>query len=86
MKFLRGVSRNGQCFELGLVDDRRQILLSPVFAFLLAIVVEILFGVLTQAGAPALLLAAAATIFGLVAAAKALDTAPRASNLRSDQA
>ena len=34
------------------------ILLSPVFAFLLAVVVEILIGVLTQSGWPALLIVA----------------------------
>src|SRR3954463_8278225 len=34
------------------------VLLSPVFAFLLAVLVEILIGVLTQGGVPALLLAA----------------------------
>jgi hypothetical protein len=43
------------------------ILLSPVFAFLLAVLVEILIGVLTEAGLPALLiLAAAATSGGLL--------------------
>jgi hypothetical protein len=61
------------------------ILLSPVFAFLLAIVVEILFGVLTQAGAPALLLAAAAIILGWLLLRKRW-TRRRAGNLRSDQA
>ena len=34
------------------------ILLSPVFAFLLAVVVEILVGVVTQGGVPALLIVA----------------------------
>jgi hypothetical protein len=36
------------------------ILLSPVFAFLLAVVVEILIGVVTQGGVPALLVVATA--------------------------
>jgi hypothetical protein len=38
------------------------ILLSPVFAFLLAVMVEILIGVLTQGGVPALLIVAAAVV------------------------
>ena len=40
------------------------ILLSPVFAFLLAVVIEMLIGVLTQGGVPAVLIAAAAVISG----------------------
>ena len=36
------------------------VLLSPVFAFLLAVLVEILIGVLTQGGVPALLIVATA--------------------------
>jgi len=39
-------------------------LLSPVFAFLLALLVEILIGALTEAGLPALLILAAAITSG----------------------
>jgi len=61
------------------------ILLSPVFAFLLAVVVEILIGVLTQGGAPALLILAAAVISGRVLLRRR-RTRPRAGNLLGDQA
>lgn len=40
------------------------ILLSPVFAFLLAVVVEILIGVLTQVGMPALVIIALSVTCG----------------------
>jgi hypothetical protein len=60
------------------------ILLSPVFAFLLAVVVEILFGLLTQGGVPALLILAAAIISGWFLLRK-YWTHPRAGNLLSDQ-
>ena len=61
------------------------ILLSPVFAFLLAVVVEILIGVLTQGGAPALLLAAAVVMSGGLLLRKH-RTRPGAGNLLGDQA
>jgi hypothetical protein len=61
------------------------ILLSPVFAFLLAIMVEILIGVLTQGGAPALLLAAAAVMSGWLLLRKH-RTRSRAGDLLGDQA
>ncbi len=61
------------------------ILLSPVFAFLLAVVVEISIGVLTQGGVPALLMAAAAVILGRLLLRKR-RTRPRAGNLLGDQA
>ena len=61
------------------------ILLSPVFAFLLAVVVEILIGVLTQGGVPALLAAAAAVMSGRLLLRKH-RTRPEAGNLLSDQA
>ena len=51
------------------------ILLSPVFAFLLAVMVEILIGVLTQGGMPALRL-----LF------RKHRARPRAGNLLGDQA
>ena len=41
------------------------ILLSPVFAFLLAVVAEILIGIVTQGGVPALLIVAVALMFFL---------------------
>jgi hypothetical protein len=61
------------------------ILLSPVFAFLLAVLVEILIGVLTQGGAPALLLAAAAVMSGWLLLRKH-RTRSRAGDLLGDQA
>jgi hypothetical protein len=61
------------------------ILLSLVFAFLLAVVVEILIGVLTQGGVPALLMAAAAVISGRLLLRKR-RTRPWAGNLLGDQA
>ena len=61
------------------------ILLSPVFAFLLAVLVEILIGVLTQGGVPALLLAAAVVMSGRLLLRKH-RTRHRAGNLLGDQA
>jgi hypothetical protein len=60
------------------------ILLSPVFAFLLAVLVEILIGVLTQGGVPALLLAAVVMSGGLLL--RKHRARPRAGNLLGDQA
>ena len=61
------------------------ILLSPVFAFLFAVMVEILIGVLTQGGVPALLIAAAAIISGWLLLRRHW-TRHRAGNLLGDQA
>jgi hypothetical protein len=61
------------------------ILLSPVFAFLLAVVVEILLGALTQGGVPALLLAAAAVMSCRLLFRKHWRR-PRAGDLLGDQA
>jgi hypothetical protein len=61
------------------------ILLSPVFAFLLAVVVEILIGVLTQGGVPALLVVAAAVMSGRLLLRKH-RTRAEAGNLLGDQA
>ena len=61
------------------------ILLSPVFAFLLAVLVEILIGVLTQGGVPALLLAAAVVMSGGLLLRKH-RARPQAGNLLGDQA
>jgi hypothetical protein len=60
------------------------VLLSPVFAFLLAVLVEILIGVLTQGGVPALLLAAVVMSGGLLL--RKHRARPRAGNLLGDQA
>jgi hypothetical protein len=60
------------------------VLLSPVFAFLLAVLVEILIGVLTQGGVPALLLAAVVVSGGLLL--RKHRARPRAGNLLGDQA
>jgi hypothetical protein len=60
------------------------ILLSPVFAFLLAVLVEILIGVLTQGGVPALLLAVVVMSGGLLL--RKHRARPRAGNLLGDQA
>ncbi len=60
------------------------VLLSPVFAFLLAVLVEILIGVLTQGGVPALLLAAVVMSGALLL--RKHRTRPRAGNLLGDQA
>jgi hypothetical protein len=60
------------------------ILLSPAFAFLLAVLVEILIGVLTQGGVPALLLAAVVMSGGLLL--RKHRARPRAGNLLGDQA
>jgi hypothetical protein len=61
------------------------ILLSPVFAFLLAVLIEILIGVLTQGGVPALLIVALAVISGPLLFRRR-RTRPRAGNLLGDQA
>ena len=61
------------------------ILLSPVLAFLLAIAVEILISVLTQAGVPALLIVAAAVIAGRLLVRGQRTRAP-ADDLLGDQA
>jgi hypothetical protein len=60
------------------------VLLSPVFAFLLAVLVEILIGVLTQGGVPALLLAVVVMSGGLLL--RKHRARPRAGNLLGDQA
>jgi hypothetical protein len=60
------------------------VLLSPVFAFLLAVLVEILIGVLTQGGVPALLLAAVVVSGGLLL--RKHRARPPAGNLLGDQA
>jgi hypothetical protein len=59
------------------------ILLSPVFAFLLAVVAEILIGVVTQGGVPALVIVAGAAISGRLL--RKHPTRPRAG-LLGDQA
>ena len=61
------------------------ILLSPVSAFLLAVLVEVLIGVLRQGGVPALLIAATA-VFGLVDLRRKHRTRPRGGDPLSDQA
>lgn len=61
------------------------ILLSPVFAFLVAVVVEILIGVLTQVGVPAFLIVAAAVTSGGLLLRKHRIRA-QAGNLLADQA
>jgi hypothetical protein len=61
------------------------ILLSPVFAFLLAVLIEILIGVLTQGGVPALLVVATAVISGGLLFRKH-RTRQRGGNLLGDQA
>ncbi|HEX4615583.1 MAG TPA: hypothetical protein VH230_06675 [Stellaceae bacterium] len=60
------------------------ILLSPVFAFLLAVLVEILIGFLMQGGAPAIFILAASMFGGL--AVRKRWARPRAGNLLGDQA
>ena len=60
------------------------VLLSPVFAFLLAVLVEILIGVLTQGGVPALLLAVVVMSVGLLL--RKHRARPRAGNRLGDQA
>ena len=60
------------------------ILLSPVFAFLLAVVVEILIGVLTQSGWPALLIVATAVSGWLML--RKHRTRPRIGDPLGDQA
>ena len=59
------------------------ILLSPVFAFLLAIMVEILIGIVTQGGVPALLVVATAVMLGWLLFRK---HRARTGNLLGDQA
>ena len=61
------------------------ILLSPVFAFLLAVVIEISIGVLMQGGVPALLVVAAAFMSGRLLFHKHRIRA-RTDNLLGDQA
>ena len=60
------------------------ILLSPVFAFLLAVLVEVLIGVLTQGGVPALLIVATAVSGWLIL--RKHRTRPRGGDPLSDQA
>ena len=60
------------------------ILLSPVFAFLGAVVVEISIGVLTQGGAPALLIVATAVSGWLMLRKR--RTRPRIGDPLRDQA
>jgi hypothetical protein len=57
--------------------------LSPVFAFLLAIMVEILIGIVTQGGVPALLVVATAVMLGWLLFRK---HRARTGNLLGDQA
>ncbi|MBV8934231.1 MAG: hypothetical protein JO095_00275, partial [Alphaproteobacteria bacterium] len=59
-------------------------LLSPVFAFLLAVAVEILIGVLTQAGPPVLIIVALSVAGGW--SLRKYRTRPSAGNLLGDQA
>ena len=61
------------------------ILLSPVFAFLLAVVAEILIGVVTQGGVPALLIIAVALMSGRLLFRKH-RTRAGAGHLLGDQA
>ena len=61
------------------------ILLSPVFAFLLAVMVEILIGMVTQGGVPVVLTVAAAVIAGLLLSGKHRRRS-RAGKLLGDQA
>lgn len=61
------------------------ILLSPVFAFLLAVAIEISIGVLLQGGLSALLVLAAMVISGWLMFRKH-RTRPQASNPVADQA
>jgi hypothetical protein len=60
------------------------ILLSPVFAFLLAVVAEILIGIVTQGGVPALFVVAGAVISGCLLLRKH-RIRPGAGNLLGDQ-
>jgi hypothetical protein len=60
-------------------------LLSPVFAFRLAMAVEILVGVLTQGGVPALLIIAAVIMSGRLLFRRLWTRAP-AADLLGDQA
>ena len=60
------------------------ILLSPIFAFLLAVMAEILIGAVMQGGAPALLIVAGAAISGLLLRKQRIRL--RAGGLLGDQA
>jgi hypothetical protein len=62
------------------------ILLSPVFAFLLAILIEIVIGVLAQGGAPALLILVSTVICGRLLLLRKHRTRAQAGNLLGDQA
>jgi hypothetical protein len=59
------------------------LLLSPLVAFLLAVLVEILIGFLMQGGAPAILILAASMFGGL--AVRKRWTRPQDGNLLGDQ-
>jgi hypothetical protein len=61
------------------------VLLSPVFAFLLALLVEILVGLLKEGGIPALLAPIGAGVIGRLLARKR-RAHPRARDLVGDQA
>jgi hypothetical protein len=61
------------------------ILLSPVFAFLLAVAVEILIGVLTQVGMPALIIIGLSVACGRLLLRKYRTRSPP-GNLLGDQA
>ncbi|HEX3413730.1 MAG TPA: hypothetical protein VHT00_18615 [Stellaceae bacterium] len=60
------------------------LLLSPLVAFLLAVLVEVLIGFLMQGGTPAILILAASMFGGL--AVRKRWRRPRAGNLLGDQA
>jgi hypothetical protein len=59
------------------------VLLSPVFAFLLAVLAEVLIGVLADAGLPALLALAATVTFGRLLVRKHRSRLPT-GNLLAD--
>jgi hypothetical protein len=61
------------------------VLLSPVFAFLLALLAEIFVGVLKEGGVPALLALISAGVIGRLLVRK-LRVRPRARDLIGDQA
>jgi hypothetical protein len=61
------------------------VLLSPVFAFLLALLVEIVVGVLKEGGAPALLSLVTAGVIGRLLVSKR-RARPKARDLAGDQA
>jgi hypothetical protein len=60
------------------------VLLSPVFAFLLALLVEIFVGILKEGGAPALLSLVSVGVIGRLLLRKRVR--PRARDLVDDQA